>query len=214
MQLNRIYDCKHCTEGFVGALEHWKDQCFSTDDDYAHEVVQMFDDKIHEVKLKLEKLELRKTKLKTYKFWNPEHVDRFIELTQGASIDPQTCTAAELTKAEADGKISTDILLIVVQMFDDKIHEVKLKLEKLELRKTKLKTYKFWNPDHVSNYISLDVIDPHTCTAAELTKAETNGNISTDILLIDDKQADAIVQMFINESVYPDLRYEEIKENV
>jgi hypothetical protein len=142
MQLNRIYDCKHCTEGFVGALEHWKDQFYSCEDDYAHELMEMFDDKIHEVKLKLEKLELRKTKLKTYKFWNPEHVDRFIELTQGASIDPQTCTAAELTKAEADGKISTDILLI------------------------------------------------------------------------DDKQADAIVQMFINESVYADFRYEEIKENV
>jgi|TARA_R110000803_G_scaffold104109_1_gene172286 hypothetical protein len=142
MQLNRIYDCKHCTEGFVGALEHWKDQCFSTDDDYAHEVVQMFDDKIHEVKLKLEKLELRKTKLKTYKFWNPERVDHFLELRQGASINPYTCTAAELTKAEADGKMSTDILLI------------------------------------------------------------------------DDKQADAIVQMFINESVYADLCYEEIKENV
>ena len=142
MQLNRLYDCKHCTEGFVGALEHWKDQCFSTDDDYAHEVVQMFDDKIHEVKLKLEKLELRKTKLKTYKFWNPEHVDKYLELTQRALIDSQTCTAAELAKAETDGKMSTDILLI------------------------------------------------------------------------DDKQAEAIVQMFINETVYEDLRYEEIKEDV
>ena len=138
MQLNRLYECKHCTEGFVGALEHWKDQCFSTDDDYAHEVVQMFDDKIHEVKLKLEKLELRKTKLKTYKFWNPDHVDNFLA----------------------------------------------------------------------------HVIDSQTCTAAELTKAEIDGKLSTDILLVDDKQADAIVQMFINETVYADLRYEEIKENV
>ena len=77
-----------------------------------------------------------------------------------------------------------------------------------------MKTYKFWNPDYVSNYISSDVIDPHTCTAAELTKAETDGRLSTDILLIDDKQADAIVQMFVNESVYQDLRYEEIKEDV
>ena len=139
MQLNRLYECKHCTKGFVGALEHWKDQCFSTDDDYAHEVVQMF---------------------------------------------------------------------------DDKIHEVKLELEKLELRKTKLKTYKFWNPGYVSNYISSDVIDPYTCTAAELTEAETNGNISTDILLIDDKQAEAIVQMFTNETNYEAFRYGEIKEDV
>jgi len=77
-----------------------------------------------------------------------------------------------------------------------------------------MKTYKFWNPDHVSKYKSPNVIDPYTCTAAELTKAETDGKISTEILLIDDKQADAIVQMFINESVYPDLRYEEIKEDV
>lgn len=142
MQLTRIYDCKHCTEGFVSALKHWKDQFYSAEDDYAHELMEMFDDKIHEVKLELEKLELRKTKLKTYKFWNPEHVDHFLELTQGASINPQTCTAAELAKVEADGKISTDILLV------------------------------------------------------------------------DDKQADAIVQMFINESVYEDLRYEEIKEDV
>jgi valyl-tRNA synthetase len=142
MQLNRLYDCKHCTEGFVGALEHWKDQCFSTDDDYAHEVVQMFDDKIHEVKLKLEKLELRKTKLKTYKFWNPEHVDHYLELTQRAPIDSQTCTAAELAKVETDGKLSTDILLV------------------------------------------------------------------------DDKQADAIVQVFVNESFCAELRYEEIKGDV
>ena len=139
MQLNRIYDCKHCTEGFVSALEHWKDQFFSCEDDYAHELMEMF---------------------------------------------------------------------------DDKIHEVKLKLEKLELRKTKLKTYKFWNPGYVSNYISSDVIDPYTCTAAELTEAETNGNISTDILLIDDKQAEAIVQMFTNETNYEAFRYGEIKEDV
>ena len=138
MRLTKLYSCKHCTEGFVSALEHWKDQFFSADDDYGHELVEMF---------------------------------------------------------------------------DDKIHEVKLELEKLELRKTKLKTYKFWNPDHVDNYLA-HVIDSQTCTAAELTKAETDGRLSTDILLIDDKQADAIVQMFINESVYPDLRYEEIKEDV
>ena len=142
MQLNRLYECKHCTEGFVGALEHWKDQFYSAEDDYAHELMEMFDDKIHEVKLELEKLELRKTKLKTYKFWNPEHVDHFLELTQGASINPQTCTAAELTKAETDGRLSTDILLI------------------------------------------------------------------------DDKQAEAIVRMFTNETNYEAFRYEEIKENV
>ena len=142
MQLNRLYDCKHCTEGFVGALEHWKDQFYSAEDDYAHELMEMFDDKIHEVKLKLEKLELRKTKLKTYKFWNPEHVDHYLELTQRAPIDSQTCTAAELAKVETDGKLSTDILLV------------------------------------------------------------------------DDKQADAIVQMFTNETVYEDLCYEEIKEDL
>lgn len=139
MRLTKLYSCKHCTEGFVSALEHWKDQFFSSEDDYGHELIEMF---------------------------------------------------------------------------DDKIHEVKLELEKLEPRKTKLKAYKFWNPGYVSNYISSDVIDPYTCTAAELTKAETNGNISTDILLVDDKQAAAIAEMFINESVYAELRYEEIKENV
>mgnify|MGYP003660757856 CR=1 FL=1 len=142
MQLNRLYECKHCTEGFVGALEHWREYFECQNEDYAHELVEMFNDKILDVEIKLEKLEVRKTKLKTYKFWNPERVDHFLELRQGASINPYTCTAAELTKAEADGKMSTDILLI------------------------------------------------------------------------DDKQADAIVQMFINESVYADLRYEEIKGDV
>ena len=138
MRLTKLYSCKHCTEGFVSALEHWKDQFFSCEDDYGHELMEMF---------------------------------------------------------------------------DDKIHEVNLELEKLELRKTKLKTYKFWNPSHVSDYLP-NAIDPHTCTAAELTKAEANGRISTEILLIDDKQAEAIVRMFTNETVYEDLRYEEIKENV
>ena len=138
MRLTKLYSCKHCTEGFLSALEHWKDQFFSSEDDYGHELIEMF---------------------------------------------------------------------------DDKIHEVKLELEKLELRKTKLKTYKFWNPSHVSDYLP-NVIDPHTCTAAELTKAETSGCISTEILLVDDKQAEAIVRMFINETVYEDLRYEEIKEDV
>jgi len=138
MRLTKLYSCKHCTEGFVSALEHWKDQFFSSEDDYGHELIEMF---------------------------------------------------------------------------DDKIHEVNLELEKLELRKTKLKTYKFWNPSHVSDYLP-NVIDPHTCTAAELTKAETSRCISTEILLVDDKQAEAIVRMFINETVYEDLRYEEIKEDV
>jgi len=138
MRLTKLYSCKHCTEGFLSALEHWKDQFFSSEDDYGHELIEMF---------------------------------------------------------------------------DDKIHEVNLELEKLELRKTKLKTYKFWNPSHVSDYLP-NVIDPHTCTAAELTKAETSGCISTEIFLVDDKQAEAIVRMFINETVYEDLRYEEIKEDV
>ena len=139
MRLTKLYSCKHCTEGFVSALEHWKGQFFSSEDDYGHELIEMF---------------------------------------------------------------------------DDKIHEVNLELEKLELRKTKLKTYKFWNPSHVSDYLP-NVIDPHTCTAAELTKAEKGGGgVSTRLLVIDDKQAAAIAEMFINESVYAELRYEEIKENV
>ena len=138
MRLTKLYSCKHCTEGFVSALEHWKGQFFSCEDDYGHELIEMF---------------------------------------------------------------------------DDKIHEVNLELEKLELRKTKLKTYKFWNPSHVSDYLP-NVIDPHTCTAAELTKAEKDGSVSTRLLLIDDKQAAAIAEMFINESVYAELRYEEIKEDL
>ena len=142
MKFDSLYRCPHCTKGYLGNLEHWRGYFEVNDDEYADEIIQMFDDKIHDVKLTLEKLELRKTKPKTYKFWNPERVDHFLELRQGASINPYTCTAAELTKAEADGKMSTDILLI------------------------------------------------------------------------DDKQADAIVQMFINESVYADLCYEEIKEDV
>ena len=77
----------------------------------------------------------------------------------------------------------------------------------------RMKTYKFWNPSHVSDYLP-NGIDPHTCTAAELTKAEKDGSVSTRLLLIDDKQAEAIVRMFINETVYEDLRYEEIKEDV
>jgi len=139
MRLTKLYSCKHCTEDFVSALEHWKGQFYSSEDDYGHELIEMF---------------------------------------------------------------------------DDKIHEVNLELEKLELRKTKLKTYKFWNPSHVSDYLP-NVIDPHTCTAAELTKAEKGGGgVSTRLLVIDDKQAAAIAEMFINESVYAELRYEEIKENV
>ena len=82
-----------------------------------------------------------------------------------------------------------------------------------------MKTYKFWNPDHVVNYLRTNVIDPHTCTAAELTKVETDtfhghGRISTDILLIDDKQAEAVRTLFLNETVYEELRYEDIKEDV
>ena len=82
-----------------------------------------------------------------------------------------------------------------------------------------MKTYKFWNPSHVINYLRTNVIDPHTCTAAELTKVETDtfhghGRISTDILLIDDKQAAAVRTLFLNETVYEELRYEEIKEDV
>ena len=78
----------------------------------------------------------------------------------------------------------------------------------------RMKTYKFWNPDYVSNYISSDVLDPHTCTAAELTQAETSGNISTNILLVDDKQADAIVELFTNETNYEAFRYGQVQEDV
>ena len=138
MQLTKLYACKHCTTDFMSTLKHWKEYFRCDDEDYAHELMEMF---------------------------------------------------------------------------NDKIHEVNLELEKLELRKTKLKTYKFWNPSHVSDYLP-NVIDPHTCTAAELTKAEKDGSVSTRLLLIDDKQAAAIAEMFINESVYAELRYEEIKEDV
>jgi hypothetical protein len=60
------------------------------------------------------------------------------------------------------------------------------------------------------------LVDGHTCTAEELTISEglNNGATSTTLKLDNDKQADAIVQMFINETVYEDLRYEEIKEDV
>ena len=53
MQLNRLYGCNHCTKGFIGALEHWKDYFECQDDDYAHEIVQVFEDKIHELNYKL-----------------------------------------------------------------------------------------------------------------------------------------------------------------
>ena len=57
MQLTKLYSCKHCTEGFVSALEHWKDQFFSCEDDYAHELMEMFEDKIHELNCKLARKE-------------------------------------------------------------------------------------------------------------------------------------------------------------
>ena len=57
MQLNRLYKCKHCTEGFVGALEHWREYFQCQDDDYAHELVEMFNDKIHDVEVKLKRYE-------------------------------------------------------------------------------------------------------------------------------------------------------------
>ena len=57
MRLTKLYSCKHCTEGFVGALEHWKDYFNCQDDDYAHEIVQVFEDKIHELNCKLARQE-------------------------------------------------------------------------------------------------------------------------------------------------------------
>ena len=50
MKLDRLYRCPHCTKGFVGNLEHWKEYFQANDDEYADEIVQMFDDKIHEAK--------------------------------------------------------------------------------------------------------------------------------------------------------------------
>jgi hypothetical protein len=78
-----------------------------------------------------------------------------------------------------------------------------------------MKTYKFWNPSLVNDYQN-GLVDGYTCTAEELTISEdlNNGATSTTLKLDNDKQADAIVQVFVQESVCGDLRYEEIKEDV
>jgi len=46
MDLDRLYRCPHCTKGFVGALEHWKEYFQCQDDEYADEIVRMFEGKI------------------------------------------------------------------------------------------------------------------------------------------------------------------------
>ena len=78
-----------------------------------------------------------------------------------------------------------------------------------------MKTYKFWNPNLVNDYQN-GLVDGHTCTAEELTISEglNNGATSTTLKLDNDKQADAIVQVFVQESFCGELRYEEIKEDV
>jgi hypothetical protein len=47
-----------------------------------------------------------------------------------------------------------------------------------------------------------------------ISEGLNNGATSTTLKLDNDKQADAIVQVFVQESVCGDLRYEEIKEDV
>tara|TARA_R110000744_G_scaffold144134_2_gene256158 strand:- start:347 stop:586 length:240 start_codon:yes stop_codon:yes gene_type:complete len=79
-----------------------------------------------------------------------------------------------------------------------------------------MKTYKFWNPENITKYSETSHLDPTNCTAAELTAAESKMScrISTELQLTDDKQAAAIVQLIINETVTEDICYEEIKEAV
>ena len=55
MNLNKLYECPHCTRGYLGNLEHWKEYFQSQDDDYADEIVRMFDEQIYKVKMILNK---------------------------------------------------------------------------------------------------------------------------------------------------------------
>lgn len=50
MKLDRLYSCPHCTKGYLENLEHWEGFFQCQDDDYADEIVQMFGEKIFEVK--------------------------------------------------------------------------------------------------------------------------------------------------------------------
>jgi len=76
-----------------------------------------------------------------------------------------------------------------------------------------MKTFKFWNPDMVTEY--QPGINGYDCTAAELSAAEdiNNGSTSTDLLLVDAQAADDIIELILNETNV-DMRYEEIKEDL
>ena len=54
MKLDRLYSCPHCTKGYLENLEHWKEYFQCQDDDYADEIVQMFENQINEVNNVLE----------------------------------------------------------------------------------------------------------------------------------------------------------------
>ena len=49
MNLDKLYRCPHCTKGYLRNLEHWKEYFQCTDDEYADEIVQMFENQIHKV---------------------------------------------------------------------------------------------------------------------------------------------------------------------
>jgi len=55
MDLDRLYRCPHCTKGYLGNLEHWKEYFQCQDDEYADEIVRMFEDQLHKVKNILDK---------------------------------------------------------------------------------------------------------------------------------------------------------------
>jgi hypothetical protein len=56
MQLDRLYECRKCTKGFIKALEHWQEYFECQNDDYAHEIVEMFTAKIVEASIKMHKI--------------------------------------------------------------------------------------------------------------------------------------------------------------
>ncbi len=57
MNLDKLYRCPHCTKGYLGALEHWKEYFQCQDDEHADEIVRMFEDQLHKVKNILDKEE-------------------------------------------------------------------------------------------------------------------------------------------------------------
>lgn len=52
MDLARLYRCPHCTKGYLRNLEHWKEYFQCQDDEYADEIVRMFEAQLHKVKNK------------------------------------------------------------------------------------------------------------------------------------------------------------------